>query len=127
MEFKKQIFGYRPEDVYTKLEKMNEEHTELVNKLKADMALVNEEIDNIEKQKKALEQEIENNARDRLLKILYDKYMNAVKKVYQVNKTITTNIEDEKFILNGLKERQEKISKSMEEYMDNLKSIIDSH
>ena len=127
MEFKRQIFGYRPEDVYTKLEKMNEEHTELVNKLKSDMALVNEEIDNLEKQKKALEQEIENNARDRLLEILYDKYMNAVKKVYQVNKTITTNIEDEKFILNGLKERQEKISKSMEEYMDNLKSIIDSH
>ncbi len=127
MEFKRQIFGYRPEDVYTKLEKMNEEHTELVNKLKSDMALVNEEIDNLEKQKKALEQEIENNARDRLLEILYDKYMNAVKKVYQVNKIITTNIEDEKFILNGLKERQEKISKSMEEYMDNLKSIIDSH
>ena len=127
MEFKRQIFGYRPEDVYTKLEKMNEEHTELVNKLKSDMALVNEEIDKREKQKKALEQEIENNARDRLLEILYDKYMNAVKKVYQVNKTITTNIEDEKFILNGLKERQEKISKSMEEYMDNLKSIIDSH
>ena len=127
MEFKKKLFGYKPEDVRTKLENMDREHILSINKLADEIQVLTEKIDALEGQKKALEQEIENTVNDKVSKILLEKYMDAVGKIHKVNKTVSTSLEGEKHILNGLNEKRASITKALEDYMDNLKNVIDAH